>query len=90
MGYNVKLVENRRCCGRPMLSAGKISQAKINAKINVKILAQFAKQNIPIIVVEPSCLLTIREEYPKLLSENEVKIVSSNVFSLEEFITKIS
>ena len=89
IGYNVKLIENRRCCGRPMLSAGKISQAKINAKINVKILAQFAKQNIPIIVVEPSCLLTIREEYPKLLSENEVKIVSSNVFSLEEFITKI-
>ena len=72
-----------------MLSAGKISQAMNNAKINVNILSNFAKLNIPIIVVEPSCLLTIREEYPKLLSGNEVKIVSSNVFSLEEFITKI-
>jgi|TARA_B110000263_G_scaffold249755_1_gene268381 succinate dehydrogenase/fumarate reductase iron-sulfur protein len=89
LGYNVKLVEKRKCCGRPMLSAGKISQAKITAKFNVEILAQYAKRNIPIIVVEPSCLLTIREEYSKLLSGNEVKIVSSNVFSLEEFITKI-
>ena len=85
LGYHVLLV-NKRCCGRPMISKGMLGEAKNNAAWNVDQLAEYAERGVPIVGMEPSCLLTLRDEYPDFLRTNEAKLVARNSFLLEEFL----
>ncbi len=89
-GFEVILVENRLCCGRPLLSKGMVEQARSRACTNVSLLSHHASQGIPIVGTEPSCILTFRDEYLDLLPGNtDAKIVAENSFLLEEFLLKL-
>ncbi len=89
-GLEVIIVENRVCCGRPMLSKGMIEPARKQALKNVSILAPYAMQGIPIVGTEPSCVLTFRDEYIELLPQNEgAGILSQNSYVLDEFLLKL-
>jgi len=85
LGYHVLLV-NKRCCGRPMISKGMLGEAKNNAVWNVDHLAEYAERGVPIVGMEPSCLLTLRDEYPDFLRTNDAKLVARNSFLLDEFL----
>ena len=85
LGYHVRLV-NKRCCGRPMISKGMLGEAKNNAVWNVDQLAEYAERGVPIVGMEPSCLLTLRDEYPDFLRTNDAKLVARNSFLLDEFL----
>ncbi|MEX0806039.1 MAG: FAD-linked oxidase C-terminal domain-containing protein [Candidatus Binatia bacterium] len=87
LGYRVMLA-NKRCCGRPMISKGMLGEAKNNAAWNVDQLAPFAERGIPIVGLEPSCLLTLRDEYPDFLRTNDAIKVAKNTFLLEEFLLR--
>jgi Fe-S oxidoreductase len=56
-----------RCCGRPQISAGLLDEAVANARHNVARLHEIARQGFAIVACEPSCLLTIKDDYPALL-----------------------
>jgi FAD/FMN-containing dehydrogenase/Fe-S oxidoreductase len=56
-----------RCCGRPQISNGMLDQAVSNARHNVTLLHEWAASGRPIVACEPSCLLTIKDDYPALL-----------------------
>ena len=86
-GYRVLLAE-KKCCGRPMISKGMLSQAKENAAWNVDKLAPYAEKGLPIIGLEPSCLLTLRDEYPEFIRTSAAKNVAENSFLLEEFVVR--
>ncbi|MCO5218614.1 MAG: FAD-binding protein [Thermomicrobiales bacterium] len=89
-GYEAILEERRACCGRPMLSKGLIEPARRNARKNVSLLAEYAKQGIPIVGTEPSCILTLRDEYVDLLPDDEdVRAVAANSFMLDEWLAKL-
>ncbi|MFQ5340590.1 MAG: FAD-binding and (Fe-S)-binding domain-containing protein [Anaerolineae bacterium] len=88
-GYEPILVERRKCCGRPMISKGLLKEAKANAEHNIDLLAPYAEAGIPIIGLEPSCLLTLRDEYPELADDPRAGIVAENSFLIEEFITQL-
>ncbi|MBI2486034.1 MAG: FAD-binding protein [Deltaproteobacteria bacterium] len=89
-GFEVILVSNRVCCGRPMLSKGIADSARSRAIRNVTLLAQYARRGIPVIGTEPSCILAFRDEYQDLLPGNaDAKIVAENSFLLEEFLLKL-
>lgn len=90
-GFEVKLIRNRRCCGRPMISKGLLKQARTNALHNVKRLSEHARYGTPIIGIEPSCIACFRDEYPSLLKNNEdAKTVANQTFFFEEFITDLA
>ncbi len=80
------LLTNKRCCGRPMISKGMLGEAKNNAAWNTDQLAPFAERGIPIVGLEPSCLLTLRDEYPEFLRTSAAKKVAQQSFLLEEFL----
>src|SRR5262249_52682334 len=65
-GYRVTLAD-RVCCGRPMISKGMLGEVSFMAAHNVDHLVGHARAGVPIVGLEPSCLLTIRDEYPELL-----------------------
>ena len=55
------------CCGRPMLSEGLIDEARKNARRNLDLLSPLVERGVPLVGLEPSCILTIRDDYRKLL-----------------------
>jgi Fe-S oxidoreductase len=59
------------CCGRPMLSEGLVDEARENARRNVDLLYPLVERGVPLVGLEPSCILTIRDDYRKLLPDDE-------------------
>lgn len=89
-GYGVLLAEHG-CCGRPMISKGLLTEAKAAAAHNVAVLDRFAEQGLPIIGLEPSCLLTLRDEYLDLLpADPRVRRVAEKALLIEEFLSGLA
>ncbi len=86
-GYRV-LLPARRCCGRPMISKGMLADARDAAAANVGALVGFAREGTPIVGLEPSCLLTLRDEYVDLLRSEDARFVARGSFLLEEFLQR--
>jgi Fe-S oxidoreductase len=59
------------CCGRPMLSEGLVDAARENARRNLDLLTPLVECGIPLVGLEPSCILTMRDDYRKLLPDDE-------------------
>ncbi len=78
------------CCGRTFLSAGLIEEAKTEARRLIDALVPLAKKGVPIIGLEPSCLLTLRDEIPGLFPGEESAIIAENAFMLEEYLNQQS
>lgn len=55
------------CCGRPMISNGMLAEAVSVAEHNVELLHPWAAAGRPIVACEPSCILTIKDDYPALV-----------------------
>ena len=88
-GYRVHAaapVEGTRplCCGRTFLSAGLVDEARVEAKRVLDALAPWLAHGVPIVGLEPSCLLTLRDEYGVLLPGTEA--LAKNSFLFEEFL----
>jgi Fe-S oxidoreductase len=65
-GWRVRL-ESAGCCGRASLSKGLVDQARRMAAGMADRLGEAAASGVPIVGAEPSCLLTLRDEYSALL-----------------------
>ncbi|RMH70803.1 MAG: FAD-binding oxidoreductase [Gemmatimonadetes bacterium] len=88
LGFTIHLPRHY-CCGRPALSKGLIAQAQHYANGTLAALLPFAEQGIPIVGLEPSCLLSMRDDYHYLLKgDDRVQIVSDQCFTFEEFLTE--
>jgi Fe-S oxidoreductase len=87
-GYRVELA-NTRCCGRPMISKGLLSEAAASARHNVDLLYSYAERGMPIIGCEPSCLLTFRDEYPEMLKDDKSKTVAQQSYLIDEFLAAL-
>jgi FAD/FMN-containing dehydrogenase/Fe-S oxidoreductase len=89
-GFQVIIEERRACCGRPMLSKGLVGEARKSARRNVDLLAPHARLGIPIVGTEPSCILTLRDEYIDLLPGNaDAQLVANHAFMIDEFLAKL-
>jgi FAD/FMN-containing dehydrogenase/Fe-S oxidoreductase len=89
-GFEVVIEERRACCGRPMLSKGLIEAARKNARKNVSVLADYARKGIPIVGTEPSCILTLRDEYIDLLpGDADAEAVAGQSYMIDEYLAKL-
>ncbi len=79
-----------RCCGRPMISNGMLRQAAVLAAENVARLHPLAEQGIPLVGLEPSCTVTLKDEYPDLVPGAAAEAVARNAFMLEEFLALLA
>ncbi len=92
-GYRVHLpkpVDGGRplCCGRTFLSAGLVDNARAELDRLVATYAPFAARGVPIIGLEPSCLLTLRDELLSLRKDDTAKAVSAHALLFEEFLAR--
>jgi Fe-S oxidoreductase len=88
LGYQVILPE-RRCCGRPAISKGLLNSARKLASYNVKQLLPYARAGIPIIGCEPSCILTLKDEYLDLVPSQATQEVAKQVRTIDEFLYQL-
>ncbi len=88
LGYSV-VVPSMACCGRPMLSAGMIDRARASAAANVDALHSYVAQGARVVGLEPSCLLTFRDEYRDLLEDDaRVPAIADAAVLIEELVAE--
>jgi Fe-S oxidoreductase len=76
------------CCGRTFLSAGMVDHARAELDRLVATYAPFASRGVSIVGLEPSCLLTLRDELLSLRSDASAKSVSAHALLFEEFLVR--
>jgi len=86
-GYRVTLAD-KKCCGRPLISKGMLAEARDHAAWNVERLRPYAERGVPIVGLEPSCLLTLRDEYVDLLRSAGARAVAAQALLFDEFLAR--
>ena len=87
LGYQV-VVPPTKCCGRPMLSKGMIDSARHVARLNLDVLAPYVEKGARVVGLEPSCILSFRDDYLDLLEgDPRARSLAEGSMLLEEFMT---
>ena len=86
--FNALAGERPLCCGRTYLSAGLVEQAKAEARRTLDALMPFVQKGMPIVGLEPSCLLTLRDEFLNYGYGAEAAALAKSAFLFEEFLVK--
>jgi FAD/FMN-containing dehydrogenase/Fe-S oxidoreductase len=93
-GYTVHVATKRRpdgkhlCCGRTYLASGMVEEARAKAREMMDSLLPFAQRGIPIVGLEPSCLLTLRDEMQSMQLGPAAQAVGGQALLLEEFLAR--
>lgn len=86
LGYAIQLVDHEES-GRSYISKGFLREAKEIANRNVDIFKDLISEEVPLIGVEPSAILTFRDEYIRLANDTKAaKLLAKNTYTFEEFI----
>lgn len=90
LGYEVTIPEHIES-GRAWLSKGLIRKAKEIAEKNISMLHELITPETPLIGIEPSAILTFRDEYPDLADDtllDKAKKLAANTFLIDEFLAR--
>jgi Fe-S oxidoreductase len=87
--YRVELASEQVCCGRPMISKGLLKDARTLAETNILALSPYIEKGIPVVGLEPSCLITLRDEYLDFFPHDpRAQQLAENSFTFEEFLVR--
>ncbi|SHO60865.1 FAD/FMN-containing dehydrogenase [Algoriphagus zhangzhouensis] len=90
LGYDVKVVDHQES-GRSALSKGLLPKARKHAEANVKVFEKLIDGNTPLIGLEPSAILSFRDEYPRIVGRELVdaaKKLKFHVKLIDEFLAQ--
>jgi FAD/FMN-containing dehydrogenase/Fe-S oxidoreductase len=76
------------CCGRTFLSVGQVSEARREAERVVAALAPYVGRSVPVVGLEPSCILGFRDEIPAMLKNEEARKLAAQAVTFEEFLAR--
>jgi Fe-S oxidoreductase len=74
------------CCGRTFLASGLVNDARSEAQAVLDALRPFVAAGVPIVGLEPSCLLTMRDEFAALLPGAATAALAAQALLFEEFL----
>ncbi|MGC9054964.1 MAG: FAD-binding and (Fe-S)-binding domain-containing protein, partial [Candidatus Hydrogenedens sp.] len=84
-GFQVEILPDKTCCGRPAFSVGNLNNARKKGEQNIKILKD---RKEPILFLEPSCFTMFYEDYKELKLESAEMIIEKSML-LEEFLANL-
>jgi FAD/FMN-containing dehydrogenase/Fe-S oxidoreductase len=86
LGYEVRITDHEES-GRSHLSKGFLDEAKVIANTNITIFKELITDVVPLIGIEPSAILSFRDEYVRLADDKEAaQELAKHTFTIEEFI----
>jgi Fe-S oxidoreductase len=80
--------ERPLCCGRTFLAAGLVEEARREARRLMAALLPYASQGVAIVGLEPSCLLTLRDELLAMVPGGEASAIAEHALLFEEFLAR--
>ncbi len=86
--HTITKTDGHHCCGRTLLAAGKVAQAKLKLGALIDHLLPLARTGMAVVGLEPSCLLTLRDEALSLGLGEPARIVAKQALLFEEFIAR--
>ncbi|WP_118183048.1 FAD-binding and (Fe-S)-binding domain-containing protein [Paraburkholderia phosphatilytica] len=86
--FNLRAGERPLCCGRTFLAAGLVDEAKLEARRLLDTLMPFVERGVAIVGLEPSCLLTMRDEFLQYGFGDEARKLSAAALLFEEFLVR--
>jgi FAD/FMN-containing dehydrogenase/Fe-S oxidoreductase len=90
LGYIIEIPKHNESA-RTFLSKGLVKKAKEIANENVRLLSDKVTAEMPLVGIEPSCILTFRDEYPELVDmdlREASKTLAKNALFIDEFLAK--
>lgn len=88
-GHSVRVTSAKICCGRTYISKGLLKEARHEVAQSIDELYQFAAEGVPIVGLEPSCILTFRDEARSLLpGDDRVGAVADSALTFEEYVVQ--
>lgn len=88
LGYNVQIIPHEES-GRSFISKGFLKEAKVICNKNITIFKDIVSDETPLIGIEPSAILTFRDEYIRLADDKtSAEKIAKNTFTFEEFLSK--
>lgn len=85
-GYEVVVPDPLVCCGLPMVANGFWQHARSNAESNLKALARWRDQGVPVVTACPSCALTFQQDLPEYFPDLEQTYGACRVGDAQEFL----
>jgi FAD/FMN-containing dehydrogenase/Fe-S oxidoreductase len=76
------------CCGRTFLAAGMVDEARAEARRVLEALEPYVGRGVPVVGLEPSCLLGLRDEFRSLLPGGETDALAEEALLFEEFLIR--
>jgi len=76
------------CCGRTFLAAGMVAQARDEARRTLDALLPYVRRGVAIVGLEPSCLLTLRDEFLTYRFGEDAHLLARNALLFEEFLVR--
>jgi Fe-S oxidoreductase len=76
------------CCGRTFLAVGLVDEARREAERCVAALAPLVARGVPVIGIEPSCMLGFRDEIPALIGGEDARALAGSTLLLEEYLAR--
>jgi len=87
-GYEVICPETM-CCGRPAISKGLLAEAAELAQANIRSLMPYVREGLTIVGTEPSCILSLVDEYPQLVNDYTAERVANKSVVIETFLSSL-
>ena len=88
-GFRVTIPPKYVCCGRPLYDKGMLDEAKLQLAKVMQVLQPWLERGTPIVGLEPGCILTFRDELPRLYPNDPLaQALTRQSFMFEEFITR--
>ncbi len=90
LGYEV-IIPKHTESGRAAISKGCLNQAKRYAEKNIRLLSDLVSAETPLVGIEPSCILSFRDEYPDIVSaeyRDAAKALAPNCMLYDEFMMR--
>jgi FAD/FMN-containing dehydrogenase/Fe-S oxidoreductase len=76
------------CCGRTFLSIGQVEEARREAERCIEAFSPFVARGIPVVGLEPSCLIGFRDEIPALIKSTDARMLAARALTFEEFVVR--
>ncbi len=88
-GFHVLIAPKYICCGRPLYDQGMLDRARQRLVEAMELFGPYVERGISLVGLEPSCILTYRDELPRLFPKDpRARLLAEHSFMLDEFLAR--